>query len=293
MSFIKLSFFVKFASILEVSFMNAKQNLAQRVMVYCDFSASDYWAIAHGMRISEIFQLELCLFHSVEGKTSDAKTNAQIRLASIIKQVQCDCPTVSIASLCLKGCFEDTIRRVADGFDAVLMVCSTAGLNLKMKALQQSRIPFLFVGEKAAKPISYQQVILPLDYRKAMQSGLLWGTYFARFNHSDMELLTANEREQSNQAKLQMNIESLERVMRSFGLKAKYTKGRKSSFGLPREALLRAKAQQSDLLIIAASQKLTLIDWWLGLPEAKLIKQAEGLPVLCINPSQDMIALCD
>lgn len=273
--------------------MNVKKKSEQKVMVYCDFSESDYQAIAHGIRISEIFQLQLCLFHSVEGKAADEKVNAQLRLSAMIKKLQPNVPQVSIASLCLKGKLTDTIRRLVDGFDGVLLVCSNTDLKKKMKALQESRIPFLFVGESDKKQFAYKEVLVPLDYRRVMKSSSLWGTYFARFNDAHVELLLANEKNESNKKKLELNVKSFEKIMNGFKLKAKYTLAVKSSFGLTQEALYRAKVQKSDLLIIPASQKVNFIDLWLGLPELKLVKQAAGLPVMCINPSHNMLVLCD
>lgn len=273
--------------------MCAKKRSEQKVMVYCDFSESDYQSIAHGIRISEIFQLELCLFHPVEGKEIDAKANAQLRLTSLIKRVKPNVSHIPMSSLCLKGSLKDTIGRVVGGFDGIVLVCANTNLKMKVQALQQSRIPFLFVGESKRKRFAYKEIMVPLDYRRVMKSSSLWGTYFARFNHSNVELLVAHETDSSNKKKLKLNIKSFERIMRGFGLETKKTNASKSSFALPNEALFRAKAQKSDLLIIPASQKVTLLDLWIGLPETKLIKQAEGLPVMCINPSHDMLVLCD
>lgn len=262
-------------------------------MVYCDFSESDYQAIAHGIRMSEIFNLQLCLFHPVDRKAVDGKVNAQLRLSALIKRVQPNAPHIPMASLCLKGSFKDTIRRVVDGFDAILMVCANTELKQKVKVLQESRIPFLFVGKSEVKQFAYKELLVPMDYRRVSKSSSLWGTYFARFNQSNIELLAANEKNESNHKKLEQNISSFERIMKGFELSFKQTKATKSSFNLPAEALLRAKAQKNDLLIIPASQNVNLIDQLLGLPETKVIRQAEGMPVLCINPSHDMLAMCE
>ncbi|MFV0290322.1 MAG: hypothetical protein ACK5IJ_05405 [Mangrovibacterium sp.] len=270
-----------------------KKKSEQKIMVYCDFSDSDYQAIAHGIRMSEIFQLELCLFHAVDEKAIDAKANAQLRLAQVIKRIQPNAPQISISSLCLKGSFPNCIRRMVDGFDAILIVCSNSKLKLKIKTLQQSRVPFLFVGESSENHFSYKQVIVPLDYRKVMKSSSLWGAYFARFNHAELEILTAHEKFNSNKQKLDQNIKSIERMLTGLGLKASYTPASKSSFQLPSEALTRAKVKKSDLIIIPASQKVTPLDWLIGLPESKIIKKANGLPVMCINPSHDMLTLCE
>lgn len=263
----------------------------QKIMVYCGFHESDYYAIAHGIRISEIFQLQLCLFHSLE--TTALKSDAQLRLSAMIKRVKLTNPDISIASLCLKGTLADTIGRVTDGFDGIMMICSTMDLKFKVKALQQSRIPFLFVGKWEEDFLNYKHIILPMDYRKVMKSSALWGTYFARFNQSNIELLSANEKDGENKRKLELNVQAFEKIMNGFGLKYKRTQAVKSSFTLPKEALVKAKKQKSDLLIIPASQKVTLIDLWIGLPEMRLIKQAEGVPIMCINPTHDMLVLCD
>ena len=59
------------------------------------------------------------------------------------------------------------------------------------------------------------------------------------------------------------------------------------------EALDKSQSSGNNLMIIPASQHVSLLDLIVGLPETKLIRQAGEIPVMCINPKRDMYILCD
>lgn len=262
-------------------------------MVHCDFSNLMNDTICYAIDVCKIFKKELCLFSPIVSKKPDAKLLVQRKLAEQIRALKLLHPNLTLSSLTLKGKLEDNIARIAEGFDGIMFVCSNENLKEKTKSLQRSRIPFLFVGKYVEDEHSFKQVLLPLDYRKVMKFGSLWGTYFGRFNQSEIEVLLAKETNEENKKKLNINAKSIANLLSKFSIVVKFTDAKKSSFALSSEALQYAQKNKHNLLIAPASQKVTLIDLLIGLPETKLIKQAEGLPVLCINPSRDMLILCD
>jgi hypothetical protein len=59
------------------------------------------------------------------------------------------------------------------------------------------------------------------------------------------------------------------------------------------EALEFALSENADLLILLGSSVITPLDWLIGLPERKIIRNAGNLPVLLVNPRRDNYILCD
>ncbi|PTN09847.1 hypothetical protein C8N47_103141 [Mangrovibacterium marinum] len=262
-------------------------------MVYCDFSETMNDAIAHGLRVSQIFQKELCLFHPYGKGHKERKLDAQRTLGLLIRRLKEDFPTVTMSSLTLKGNLEQGITRIAEEYDGIMLVLSSDKLKPKIRALQQSQIPFLFVNGSTSHCLGYDQVMLPVDYRKVMKDTSLWASYFARFNQSAINVLCARENAKENQKMVKKNRLFIEQLLRKFKVNAHIEQAQKGSFGLPTEALERSKTRGDKLMIIPASQHINLIDLLVGLPETKLIRQAKNIQVMCINPKRDMYILCD
>lgn len=67
---------------------------------------------------------------------------------------------------------------------------------------------------------------------------------------------------------------------------------RKNSFKLMQEAAERQRDFQHDLLVITASRDYGLDDLLFGPPERKAIQRAL-VPVMLVNPREDLFSLCD
>lgn len=265
----------------------------QRVMVYCDFSESMNHAIVHGLRISQIFKKELCLFHPYPKGQRDSKMAAQKALGILIRKLKDDFPQVTISSLTLRGTLSQTIDRVTEDYDAIMLILPSENLKPKVQALQLSQIPFLFVGSSKAESLRYDRIMLPVDYRKVMKDTSLWASYFGRFNQSGIEVLCSREGNEENRVMVKKNRKFIEQLLYKLQVDVEFKDAGKGSFGLPFEAIQRSQQDALNLVIIPASQHISLLDLIVGLPETKLIRKAGHIPVLCINPKRDMYILCD
>ncbi len=262
-------------------------------MVHCDFSESMHDAIVHGIRIADIFKKELCLFHPLGKGGKDEKLAAQKALGTIIRKLKEDLPKMVVSSLTLKGNLQQTIERIAEQYDGVMLVLTSEDIRKKLPALQQSFIPFLFVQGSGKEFLKYDNVMLPVDFRKVMKDTSLWASYFGRFNQANIEILSAQEKNRDQAVMVGKNNKFIEQLLLKLHLDVRFRKAQTGSFGLPFEALGRCLEENFNLMIIPASQHISLLDLLVGLPEKKIIQKAGKMPVLCINPKRDMYILCD
>lgn len=265
----------------------------QRIMVLCDFSESMNDAIVHGVRMAAIFRKELCLFYPLQNKGKAEKLAVQKALGLIIQKVKKDLPDIPVSSLTLKGDLEKTVGRVAEQYDGIMLVLTSEKLKTKLPALQKSQIPFLFVKGSQSNYLTYKKAMLPVDFRAVMKDTSLWASYFARFNKAEVTVFSATEKDKDHAKNIRKNLKFIEKLLYKLQLDVHFKTTPKGSFGLPFEALKLCRDNGHDLLIIPSSKYISLIDLIIGLPEAKIIKKAGELPVLCINPKRDMYILCD
>lgn len=265
----------------------------QRIMVNCDFSQTMNDTIVHGLRIATIFKKELCLFHALGKKGREDKLEIQKSLGLIIRKLKKDLPGMPISSLTLKGNLSDSIVRLAEQYDGIMLILNSDKLKHKLQALQLSSIPFLFVNGSDEQQLQYSNVLLPVDYRKVMKDTSLWASYFGRFNQSSIQILHANDSDDDRKKQVRKNIKFIEKLLMKLQLDFKFTVANKGSFGLIWEAQNNCNQDKAKLLIIPSSKNISLIDLLIGLPEKKVIKKAKNHSVLCINPKKDMYILCD
>ena len=167
----------------------------QKVSVLCDFSASMNGVILHGIFIAGFLGKELCLL-SLTDKKNTNKSEIADRLGELAQTIKSQAKQMVVSTLVLKGCLARNVERLADKYDSVILIMNKEQLSLKIKALQESNIPCLFVDGKTTDLISYKKVMLPVDFRKEMKETSLWASYLGRFNKAVVKVLAANEQKE-------------------------------------------------------------------------------------------------
>ena len=264
----------------------------QKVTVLCDFSPAMNGTILHGIFIAGFLGKELCLFSLIEKKNQN-KEELLDRLGEIARTIKSKAPQMVVSTLVLKDTLEKNAERLTDKYDSVILILGKEQLSKKLKALQESTIPFLFVDGKTTDLICYKHAVLPVDYRKEMKDTSLWASYLGRFNHAEVLVTAAREQNTENENKVKKNLLFILKFLNKLQVQHVLQEGFSNSWKIQFEAMKNAHSGNGDVLIILGSKHITPIDLLIGLPEKKIIKKAGRLPVLCINPSKDMNILCD
>ena len=260
-------------------------------MVICDFSERMKEAIVHGVRMAGILRKELCL--TAIWKDKDQKIHLQEKLIQTAKSLKGNLPDIEISLLLLQKSLQHNMQKLVDEYEAVLVVLHHADIKWAMKAFRESSIAFLFVNGEIPRFLSYKNVLVPVDFRKASKETSLWASYFGRFNKSQVNLIYARETERERAAKLTRNLQFFQKFLSSLNVRHSAAAGKTTSWGICDETVGRIDEFQGDVMIVSGSNNITLIDLLIGLPEKKMILNAGNLPVLMINPRKDICVLCD
>lgn len=160
-------------------------------------------------------------------------------------------------------------------------------LRKHLLSLRNLRIPYLFFKEnfkindlcKIAVPVSF----LIEDYEKAQ-----FAAAFGRFYQSEIEILLAND----YGSKAATTAAKMANLFDKFELNYIITKAKSDSHKLHKEILMLSQQDDYELILITASREYGLDDWLFGLPEQKTIRKSK-VPLLIINPRNDLYSLCD
>jgi len=263
----------------------------QKIIVICDFSERMKEVIIHGARMADMLKKELCL--TAIWKDKSQKSEIQDKIVQTTRNLKLNLPDLPISWLLLQKSLRDNMQKLVDEYNGVLVVLHQTDIHWVLKAFQQSSIAFLFVNGDLPRFLSYKNVLVPVDYRKASKETSLWASYLGRFNRSQVQLIYAHETNNEDAGRLMKNLEFFKKFLSSLNVRHQQIAGKASSWGICNETLDRAEEWMGDLMIFSGSSSITLLDLMIGLPEKRIVKKAGHLPILLINPRKDICMMCD
>ncbi len=287
----------------------AKKKKDQFVIAYlADLDRTDA-VVGYARAVAGFLHKGLILLFVCDKKyTSLSSDVAQKRLAAIKERY----PGEDINVCVLKGNTREVITLLPTLLNAVIVV---AGVNRRASILKpthprrllwdfgQCRTAYLTVQYRDCeeKPKNanadnlFRNVALRIDYDRQSKEKLIWASYFARFNASRLHVIHENHRDSRLRTKFENNMLFLENFFGGLGVKHE-TETMPSASNFPdRQAVRQAVASGYDLLICTTTdtRERDPLDWFIGTQESRVVRNKECLPVLFINPRDDIYVLCD
>lgn len=173
----------------------------------------------------------------------------------------------------------------------------TRDIQLLLNECREERRPYVFItSTMTIKPL--RRLLVPVSMLEEETYKAEISTYIARKTGAHIILLQANDygsHARQNVNRIVTYIEKAnERLKKTDQPPITYeiVMARKDSFALTQEAGERQRDFQHDLLILTASRDYGLDDILFGPPERKAIQHAL-VPVMLVNPREDLFSLCD
>lgn len=186
-----------------------------------------------------------------------------------------------------------------DNEDIRLIECENNAriIQRHLNECREERRPYVFVtNTMTVKPLN--RLLVPVSMLEEETYKAEICTYLARKTGAHIILLKAHDygsHAQQNVNRIVTHIEKISRQQEEQGLQPisyEIAEARKDSFGLVCEASERQRDFQHDLLILTASRDYGLDDLLFGPQERHAIRRAL-VPVMLVNPREDLFSLCD
>lgn len=162
---------------------------------------------------------------------------------------------------------------------------------------REERRPYVFVtNTMTVKPL--RRLLVPVSMLEEETYKAEICTYIARKTGAHIILLQANDygsHAKQNVNRIVTHINKVNERLKTGEagpISYEIVLARKDSFSLIQEAAERQRDFQHDLLILTASRDYGLDDLLFGPPERKAIQRAL-VPVMLVNPREDLFSLCD
>ena len=188
--------------------------------------------------------------------------------------------------------------------DIKLIRCANdrRAIQRQLNENREERRPYVFVtNTMTVKPL--RRLLVPVSMLEEETYKAEICTYIARKTGAHIILLQAKDygsHARQNVNRIVTHIQKInERLAQSAdtgqatpAISYEIVIARKDSFKLTQEAAERQRDFQHDLLILTASREYGLDDVLFGPPERKAIQRAL-VPVMLVNPREDLFSLCD
>lgn len=287
---------------------SVKDKKKQQILVPHDFSDSCNCAVSYGLMLAQIFRCELTLIHVItkemarhEKNIDDAENAARSHLAGIAGRIQQENSIVTNAYV-LKGSISGIIPMIIDRLNAIVMVAGFNPVNRSymhyftpgrlVSDYRELRIPILVVQNKMPEPDVFNHIILPIDFTKESKEKASWAGYLSKLNNSAVTIIYTKYRDEFFAVQLRNNLLLVKKLFNTLETNFDIHKAEKVKYSLDRYGVSYAKMKKAGMIIIMTTKEWGIDDFLLGPVEKKIITNEDQLPVMMINPRDDLFIPC-
>ncbi|HON18747.1 MAG TPA: universal stress protein [Salinivirgaceae bacterium] len=264
------------------------------ILVTWDFTLLSEFALEHAVRIAKMLNNPIQLIHILEKKTD------QQALTEKLQQVACDAEKKYgiLPGIILKeGSIFTTISEVANHIQANLVVMGTHGIqgiqkitgSWALKVIVGSAVPFLVVQAPPSN-LYLKKIVFPIDFQNESKEKLPWIIYLAQYYRSEILVYKNNFQDERLKMKVNSNLIFLRKALDAKNINyTVHTNETKLPFA---EAAIEFSRQtNSDLIAIMTTKNIGFKDYVFGAVEQKIIANPYKIPVICVNPRDDLYKL--
>lgn len=254
--------------------------------------------MSHALSLARMLDKGLILLHISDSRYGSDIAEAEQRLQQLQQQTTA---LQSISYISLKGDTQlivEALPTKLNGVVAVAAVDAQAGRKNPyspkevLRNFANSKIAYLTV-QKPFEKEHYNHIALSIDFHRESKEKLIWSSYFGRFDHSTIHVLYHDYKDEGLRQKWYNNMQFLNKFYSNLGLSFVPSIVEKGKDATDADAIPFSAQKGFDLLVSVTTKEKDMIDNLLGAQESRSIKNKEHLPILFINPRNDIYVLCD
>ena len=278
--------------------METKQKKDQFVVAYLTCLDDTDTVISHALFLSKILNKGLILLYICDKNyTSVTPEEAQLKL----EQIKSSIIGADVSYCALQNKTKEVINVLPTLLNAVVVVAEvkkeakrrtpTHAKEL-LKNFSECKIAYLTVQEPLQKT-TFDHVGMSIDFKKESKEKLVWASYYARFAHSQVHALYNDYKDEGLKTKWYSNMKFLAKFFDSLQISfIPHIIPNKSTY-LDVNALEYASQQNYDLMVCVTTKDKDALEFFIGVQEERIIVNSAHIPILFLNPREDLYVLCD
>ncbi|HAF30569.1 MAG TPA: universal stress protein UspA [Bacteroidales bacterium] len=262
------------------------------ILIPWDFTPVAECALQHGFKFAEKAKSKkIVLIHII--KNEKEHDEALGKLNQVVSDNQGK-HGLKIEAVVRVGSIFTTIGEVASEVEAELVVMGTHGLkgmqkltgSWALKVIVNSKVPFVVIQEPPNET-DMRDIVFPVDFKRENKEMLNWVSYLHKHFNPKFHIIKPNTTDLGFIKKIKANIAFSRKFMdsKSIDYEIHTAEGKKS---FPLEIMEFGKSINADLILILSTKNIGITDFVLGAQEQYVIANSSKIPVMVINPRDDL-----
>ncbi|MBN2744569.1 nucleotide-binding universal stress UspA family protein [Breznakibacter xylanolyticus] len=269
--------------------MNTTNN---KIVVPYDFTEIADNAIAHAINYSKTLNTGITLLHIVK---SDVQTSEwQSKLDEVAEKVEQQFGQRPIA-LVREGNIFKSIQHTAEEMDALIVIMGTHGMkglqkltgSWALKVIVGSRVPFIVVQEPPIRT-SVEKIVFPIDFKSENKEKLKWVEFLSHYLKTKIYLLSYSTKEGAVDSRTKANVVFAKKFLDEKEINYELAIG-SGGGSFSQETIQFSKRIEADMIIAMTTRDIAFHDYVLGAQEQYIIANEAKIPVLVVNPRNDLM----
>jgi nucleotide-binding universal stress UspA family protein len=271
------------------------------VLVPVDFSEVTPPAIAHAQLYAAIFQKPITLVHLIDkgwgDKEADIKLEEEEALAKLknLAEEIFEHSGINTSFIVRRGEFLEGIGELAEEVNATLVVMGTHGIrglqrwigSNAIRVIKNTKdIPFIVVQD-LPKRNEVKTVLLPFSFTVESRQKLAWAIHLAKQFNCHFLLLAEHQTDEFIQNRMQNNMSYAKKYLTQHNCSFSVETA-SGSTAFHKEIVIYASAKEADLILIMTDEEREFSEIFTGSHEQEIIANERKLPVMVMNPVDNM-----
>ncbi len=269
-----------------------EKNTSDIILVPWDFTEKSKDALRHALRISDFLKTEIEVLHVTEDENQDLLSKTKQDLEKYLKKIAYQRP-VPVKMIFIEGSIFSSITDYANSINARLVIMGTHGIrgfqkltgSWAYKVLLGAKMPYLIVKKRPRKTEEFTDIVFPVDFKKENIEKIEAAIYLNKTFNAKIHVFKAPvlQKKLMRQTNVNMNI-SLQLLARENVDFEVHNASPSRRFDY--ETIRFAKKIEADLILVVTSEH-SIKEKLFGEHEQFIIDNDAGIPVMCINPTED------
>jgi len=308
-----VSFYNEFFLYKEKSFsyfcliMTEENKQKQQILVPYDFSKATDNALLCATELAGLFKCEICLFHTINKKISKFYSGEKLseevvrKKLTIIAMNIIETHNIQTNVYFFKEEVDKVINKIYEQINAIAVVF---GINAKKKPYhyftpgdistdyRNLRIPIITVHDELNNKSFFNNIILTLDFNRESKEKSAWAGHISTLNNTKITILTRHYNDSYFAAALRSNMALVKKLYDNLGVVYEIKNEPDIKCDIDKYAVDYAFYNKGEMLVVMATKEIAIDDLLFGLKEKKIINNKYKLPVMLINPRDDLYLPC-
>lgn len=284
-----------------------KETPRQQVLVPYDFSKASENALVCAIELASLFKCEISIFHALNKKNirfyadqDDAEKSVRNKLIAIAKDI-IENDHILVNVYVFKDEVDHVVNKIYERINAIALI---AGLNSEKNKthyfspgsvvtdFRNLRIPIIVVHDVLPRRSLFSGMVLPLDFNRESKEKAAWVGHISTLNKTRVSILTRHYKDPYFAASLRSNLALVKKLYKNLNVDYQVVCEADIKSDIDKYAVDYAWYNNGDMIVLMATKELAVDDLLFGMKEKKIIANKYKLPIMLINPRDDLYLPC-